>query len=296
MSLNNSFSMPSNSDPLVEPPNTTTTVHNPVSDTTPDPSFRTDTDNMSTHASDEEEDDHNVVFEEVQENMEAMSITTSRNDRIAALLDQMIKATMSGKRPSEGVPELVFMLACPMHGPDPGLGKGLFKLADKGLGKMSVSQLLTHVEALVRDAEAGCGVVGCQVTLEDAILESCEEDIICFRCPDKSLVNPQKACILHDDTNHLNLVMVALAEVTKWYADKARKVMFKGTPLRFTDAFGHQILPVVITQALHLHHYVKSNSLDILNELASDPLGSQFSLVISLLTDHQKGAGQPAAK
>ncbi len=101
---------------------------------------------------------------------------------------------------------------------------------------------------------------------------------------------------MHDDTNHLNLVMVALAEVAKWYSDKAMKVMFKGTPLMYTDAFGNQIFPVVITQALHLHHFVKSNSTDILAELVSDPLGSQFSQLIGLLTDQLKGAGQPAAK
>ena len=88
---------------------------------------------------------------------------------------------------------------------------------------------------------------GCPVTLEDAILESCEDENICFRCLDKSLVNPKEACILHDDTNQLNIVMVALAEVAKWYADKSRMAMYKGTPLKFTDAFGHQIFPVVIT-------------------------------------------------
>ena len=232
MSEDTSNTTPTNSAPTLDPLHTPNDDTNPIT-ANPEPNFRSDTTKTDDFVldSDEEDYEHVVVDDVDTENMEALSISTSRNDRIWAIADEMIKATMAGQRPSEGIPELVFMLGCPMHWPDQGLGKGLFKIADKGLGRMSVSQLLTYVEALVRDAKTGCGVEGCPVTLEDAILESCEEDIICFRCPDKSLVSPKTACIMHDDTNHLNLVMVALAEVVKWYSDKARKVMFKGTPL-----------------------------------------------------------------
>ena len=133
-------------------------------------------------------------------------------------------------------------------------------------------------------------MAGCQVTLEDAIYESCEEDIICFRCSDKSMVDPRDACTLHDDTNHLNLVMVALAQTASWYANRSRKAMYKGKALVFTDAFGPQIFPCVITQALQLHNYVKNNSSNILVDLVSDPLAFQFSKMVGLLTNHLKGA------
>ena len=145
MASDNSVTMPNNSTPSLDPLTATNTDSNPLSATPPNPDLLSDTGHDSMNDSDEEEDQQVVIALEGDEvsNMEALSISTSRNDRIAALLDELIKATMSGKRPSEGIPELVFMLACPMHGPDPGLGKGLFKIADKGLGKMSVSQLLT---------------------------------------------------------------------------------------------------------------------------------------------------------
>ena len=190
----------------------------------------------------------------------------------------------------------MYMLAYPMHQADSGLGKGVFRIPDKGIGQMSHNQILAHVGVLVRDAEVGCGVDGCQVKLEDAIYESCEEEIICYRCDDKSLVDPRDACKLHDDTNHLNLVMVALANTASWYSDKGRKAMFKGKALLFTDAFGAQVFPCVITQALQLHNYVKCNGQNLLGDLVSDPLASQFSKMVSLLTDHLKGAGQAAAK
>ena len=145
MASDNSITTPTNSAPLLDPLNATNTDTNPLSATTPDPNLLSDTSNVSMHDSDEDDDQQVVIDEGVEvSNIEALYISTSRNDRIAALLDELITTTMSGKRPSEGIPELVFMLACPMHGPDPGLGKGLFKIADKGLGKMSVSQLLTQ--------------------------------------------------------------------------------------------------------------------------------------------------------
>ena len=138
MASDNSVTTPNNSTPHLDPLSATNTDSNPLSVTTPDSNLLSDTRPVSMTDSEEEEDQQVVIALEGDEvsNMEALSISTSRNDRIAALLDELIKATMSGKRPSEGIPELVFMLACPMHGPDPGLAKGLFKIADKGLGKM----------------------------------------------------------------------------------------------------------------------------------------------------------------
>ena len=157
---------------------------------------------------------------------------------------------------------------------------------------MSLNQLLAHAEGLVRDVEVGCGFEGCIMTLEDAIYESCDEEIICFRCEDKSLVDPKEACKMHDDTNHLNLVIVALAQTASWYADKGRKAMIKGKALLYTDAFGAQIFPCVITQALQLHNYVKSMSQNMLGDLVSDPLAGQFSKMVNLLTDHLKDAAK----
>ena len=63
-----------------------------------------------------------------------------------------------------------------------------------------------------------------------------------------------------------------------------------------SDLLAEPLNTTTTAQALNLHHYVKSNSPETLNELTSDPLGSWFSMVSSLLTGHQKGAGQPAAK
>ena len=168
--------------------------------------------------------------------MDGLSISTTNNDRIVTRINELIQTTMEAKRPSVGVPELLYMMACPMHKPDLGLGKGVFRIPVKGIGKMSLNQLLAHAEGLVRDAMVGCGFDGCQMTLEDAIYESCEDEIICFRCDDKSLVDPKEACKMHDDTNHLNLVIVALAQTTSWYSDKGRKAMIKGKALLYTAA------------------------------------------------------------
>ena len=266
----------------------------PPSDTDPDSNPLEMSDNeelftMVTITPSDEEDGEGL-------GMDDLSISTTHNDQIVARIDELVNTTMAAKKPSEGVPELLYMMSCPMHKPDLGLGKGVFRIPVKGIGKMSLNQLLALAEGLVRDAEVGCGFEGCIMTLEDAIYESCDEEIICFRCEDKSLVDPEEACKMHDDTTHMNLVIVALAQTASWYADKGRKAMIKGKALLYTDAFGAQIFPCVITQALQLHNYVKSMSQNVLGDLVSDPPAGQFSKMVNLLTDHLKDAGPAVAK
>ena len=115
--------------------------------------------------------------------------------------------------PSSGVPELQFMLACPdpAHKPDLGLGKGVFRIDGKLIGRMSIGQLLSHIENIGKDGKTGCGNDNCQVSLKDALYDTCEDPVICFRCEDNSTVDPHEACKVHDETNATNLVKIALA-------------------------------------------------------------------------------------
>ena len=73
--------------------------------------------------------------------------------------------------------------------------------------------------------------------------------------------------------------------------------MYKGKALLYTDAFGSQVFPCIVPQALQLHNFVKSNSKTILGELVSDPLANQFTKMVSLLADHlMTGLGLAAVK
>ena len=267
-----------------QPPPLSDTAPNPVTDPLDPSDNEEDLTVYTTTASDEEEGEEELGLKE-------LSISTTHTDLIVARIDELISTTMAVKKPCEGVPELLYMMCCPMHKPDIGLGKGVFRMESKGISKMSTNQLLAHAESLANDPAVGCGFEGCIMTLADAIYESCEQEIICFRCEDRSMVDPRETCMLHDETTHMNLVIVALAQTASWYADRGRKAMIKGKALLFTDAFGGQIFPAVVTQALQLHCYVRSFSTNLLGDLVSDPTAGQFSKMVNLLTDHLKDAG-----
>ena len=97
MSADNSIALPTDSAPPLIPLHPNTTDTDLLSATTPNPNFRTDTTLDPMHLSDYDDDDNHVVIDEGEtvSDMEALSISTSRNDRIAALLDEMIVATMA---------------------------------------------------------------------------------------------------------------------------------------------------------------------------------------------------------
>ena len=115
----------------------------------------------------------------------------------------------------------------------------------------------------------GCGVVGCDVSLEEALEYYLEdEEVDCYACTTDSRVNMSDACPNHPETKLVFLAVAAFAKVAKWYKVKARVLQLQNKTLphtTLTKAMDQQIFPVCSKQAIRLSGFVKSKQPNLLN-------------------------------
>ena len=118
------------------------------------------------------------------------------------ITDNLIKNTRATGELSKWVPEMMFVIGCmnPDHEMAERLDKGLFTISGNVLANMSVKQTMDWIEGPGSKIK-GCGVVGCDVSLKEAMeYHLSEEEVDCYSCTNSTRVNLADACPHHPNT------------------------------------------------------------------------------------------------
>lgn len=201
---------------------------------------------------DDEDDDDNIAPKEGGK--EVVKVVTEVISSAEAIHRLMGDSTMKSLHASKA-PDMVCIVACPVHDFNVGEGSGFFLIDMADLARKTMGDLMNWVDNC--SAEVGCyGHDDCEENMQEAIENgNLPDEVYCLVSGEPHTAPTDAPCERHPETSGLHQVANCLAKLIRMYRKKASQAVNRKADLpgmTITVLGNKPVLPVMLDIALGL--------------------------------------------